>query len=215
MKPAQIAKHLDSENRPKSNGSKWGGETVRRILQREGLLSVKALDRSDFTRDPQKALERIKAMRSKGLSLREIGRALSEEKIAPPRGSRWYAGTVSDILSKNTVTDQVKAIRLAAKLRESGMSLRKIGEQLMLNSISPPKGGYWHAEQVSKLLRDGEMAAMADSLSRVLSHSTAAPSVGPSGEPPTGAPEEPAEPTEGPSAPPPTSPRRRRNRQAA
>lgn len=128
MKPARIAKALPSENRPKHTKGAWVGETVRRILQREGLVAAKGLDRSNHIRDPQRALERIREMRSKGLSLREIGRTLSEEKIAPPRGKRWYAATVSDLLNKNTVSDKVKAIRLASRLRDSGMSLRKIGE---------------------------------------------------------------------------------------
>lgn len=212
MKPAQIAKLLQSENRPTASKAQWTGETVRRILQREGVITIKALDRSDHIRDPQKALERIKDMRSKGLSLREIGRTLSDEKIAPPRGRRWYAGTVADILSKNIISDKVKAIRLAAKLRDSGMSLRKIGEQLMLNSIAPPKGGYWHAEQVNKLLKEGQIADMADTLISVLTPATVAPheeaDCAPSALPAEGE-------AEGPRAPsPPTAPRRR-NRQAA
>lgn len=143
VKPPQIAKALQSENRPTASNADWKSDTVRRILQREGVIAVKALDRTGHIRDPQKALDRIKELRSTGLSLREIGRTLSTEKIAPPRGKRWYTGTVSDILSKNTISDKVKATRLAAKLRDSGMSLRKIGEQLMINSITPPKGGYW------------------------------------------------------------------------
>ena len=48
------------------------------------------------------------------------------------------------------------------------MSLRKIGEQLMINSITPPKGGYWHAEQVNKLLKEAQIADMADTLMDVL-----------------------------------------------
>lgn len=164
----QIAKILQSENRPTAAKGKWDGTGVRKLLQRHGLIQVKALDRAGYVRDPQKALVRIKELRSGGMSLREIGRSLSDEKIAPPRGKRWYAGTISDIISKNTVSDKIKAIRLAAKLRDSGMSLRKIGEQLMMNSITPPRGGYWHAEQVNKLLKEAQIADMADTIMDVL-----------------------------------------------
>ena len=216
--PPQIAKTLQSENRPTSGNAHWNSTTVRRILQREGVIEIKALDRTDLIRDPQKALDRIKELRSTGLSLREIGRTLSTERIAPPRGKRWYAGTVSDILSKNTISDKVKAIRLAAKLRDSGMSLRKIGEQLMINSITPPKGGYWHPEQVNKILKDAQIADMADMLSDVMTPEPTASSVSASGEaspsrtdsPTDGASTGSAAPT--PSAPP---PRRRPRRNAA
>lgn len=211
-KPAQIAKLLQAENRPKASKAPWHGVTVRRILQREGLIEIRELDRSEHIRDPQRALERIKEMRSSGLSLREIGRSLSEEKIAPPRGKRWYAGTISDILSKNTISDKVKAVRVAVKLRDSGMSLRKIGEQLMLNGIAPPKGGYWHAEQVSKLLKEGQIADMADTLISVLTPAATEPSEGadcaPSTLPLDGE-------AEGPSDPLPPATPHRRKRQAA
>ena len=214
----QIAKVLQSEKRPTAGASDWKPDMVRRILQREGLVTAKPLDRADHIRDPKKALERIKELRSTGLSLREIGRTLSTEKIAPPRGKRWYAGTVADILSKNTVSDKVKAIRLAAKLRDSGMSLRKIGEQLMINSITPPKGGYWHAEQVNKLLKDAQIADMADTLMDVL-NPTAAASPGRVSEepPPPRAESHAAEPSEAGAAPAPSAPTtpRRRPRNAA
>ncbi len=164
----QIAKILQSENRPTAAKGKWDGTGVRKLLQRHGLIQVKALDRAGYVRDPQKTLDRIKELRSGGMSLREIGRSLSDEKISPPRGKRWYAGTIADIISKNTVSDKIKAIRLAVKLRDSGMSLRKIGEQLMINSITPPKGGYWHAEQVNKLLKEAQIADMTDTLMDVL-----------------------------------------------
>lgn len=183
MLPPQIAKTLQAEDRPTASKSDWKPDMVRSILRRQGLIAVKPLDRTDCVRDPQKALERIKELRSSGLSLREIGRTLSTEKIAPTRGKRWYAATIADILTKNTVSDKVKAIRLAAKLRDSGMSLRKIGEQLMMNSITPPKGGYWHAEQVNKLLKDAQIADMADTLMDVLNPAPAAPAMGTSGEP--------------------------------
>ena len=174
--PSQIAKLLQSENRPKPSYTQWNAQHVRRILQREGLLAVRALDRSEHTRDPQRALDRIKEMRSKGLSLREIGRNLSTEKISPPRGKRWYASTVADILIKHTVSDKAKAIQLAVRLRESGLSLRKIGEQLMLSNIAPPKGGYWHAEQVNKLLLEGRIADMSETLMNVFAPAPTEPS---------------------------------------
>ena len=211
-KPVQIAKLLQSENRPTASKTKWNSVAIRRILQREGLIAIRELDRSEHIRDPQRALERIKEMRSNGLSLRDIGRTLSEEKIAPPRGKRWYAGTISDILSKNTVSDKVKAIRIAVKLRDSGMSLRKIGEQLMLNGIAPPKGGYWHAEQVNKLLKEGQLADMADTLINVLTPAATAPYDGPDCAPSTLPVEGEAD---GPSEPlPPATPRRRNHRAA-
>ena len=213
VKPPQIAKTLQSENRPTANNAPWKSDMVRRILQREGVIAIKALDRTDHIRDPQKALDRIKELRSTGLSLREIGRTLSTEKIAPPRGKRWYAGTVADILSKNTISDKVKAIRLAAKLRDSGMSLRKIGEHLMTNSITPPKGGYWHPEQVRLILKDAQIADMADMLSDVMRPAPTAPTVRASGE---AAPERVESPTDradtasaAPTPSPPTAPRRR------
>ena len=189
-----------------------------RDRQRHGLIQVKALDRTDYVRDPQKTLDRIKELRSSGMSLREIGRSLSNEKISPPRGKRWYAGTIADIISKNTVSDKIKAIRLAAKLRDSGMSLRKIGEQLMINSITPPKGGYWHAEQVNKLLKEAQIADMADTLMDVLGP---APTASANSERKEASPAQkglPAqEPQSGsvPPSPSPPTPPRRRSRKAA
>lgn len=218
VSPPQIARTLQAENRPTASNANWKPETVRRILQREGIIAVKALDRADHIRDPQKALERIKELRSTGLSLREIGRTLSTEKIAPPRGKRWYAGTIADIITKNTVSDKVKAIRLAAKLRDSGMSLRKIGEQLMINSITPPKGGYWHPEQVNKILKDAQIADMADTLMDVLKPAPTTSAVSTSGDAAPARAESPTyEPATGSPAPAPSAPTtpRRKRRNAA
>jgi DNA-binding transcriptional MerR regulator len=131
-------------------------------------MQINSLKRGDYVHDPQKAVERIKELRATGLSLRQIGRSLSEEKLAPPRGKRWYAGTIADLISKNTLPDKLKAIQLATKLRNGGMSLRRIGEQLMMSGITPPKGGHWHPEQVSKLLKEAQIKDMADTLQDVL-----------------------------------------------
>lgn len=109
------------------------------------------------------------------MSLRDIGRSLSGEKLAPPRGKRWYASTIADLISKNTISDKLKSIQLATKLRTGGMSLRKIGEQLLINGLTPPKGGYWHAEQVNKLLIDAQLAELSDALVDVLGSDPEAP----------------------------------------
>ena len=98
------------------------------------------------------------------------------------------------------------------------MSLRKIGEQLMMNSITPPKGGYWHAEQVNKLLKEAQIADMADTLMDVLGP---VPTASASGELKEASPAQkglPAqEPQSGsvPPSPSPPTPPRRRSRKAA
>lgn len=173
--PAQIARTLQSENRPTAANGKWNCTLVRKLLQRHGCLQRKSLVRSDHIHDPQRTLNRIKELRSSGMSLRDIGRSLSNEKLAPPRGKRWYASTIADLISKNTISDKLKAIQLATKLRTGGMSLRKIGEQLLINNLTPPKGGYWHAEQVNKLLIAAQLAALSDARVDVLDSDPEAP----------------------------------------
>lgn len=47
----------------------------------------------------QTAIERVRALRSEGLKLREIARRLNEQEI-PCRGARWHHGTVRRILNR-------------------------------------------------------------------------------------------------------------------
>jgi DNA invertase Pin-like site-specific DNA recombinase len=167
LRPSAIAKQLQAEDRPTAGGARWQPNFVRKVLQREGLLAVKSLDRSGHVNDQEKSIERIKLLRARGFSLREIGRLLLADKLAPPRGKKWYAQTIADLIRKNTVPDRTKAIKFAVSLRQRGMSLRKIGEQLLVNNITPPRGGYWHAEQVRKLLTDAQLFKMANVLTGI------------------------------------------------
>lgn len=168
ISPAKIPDILQKENRPRPGAATWHAGIVRSILRRQGLIQPKHLNRENHIRDPQKALTRIIELRSQGASLRNIGRALRNENIAPPRGKRRYAQTISDLITKNTTSDKLKAIQIAVKLRDRGMSLRRIGEELMLQSITPPKGGHWHAEQVKQLIKDAQLGYLADTLMKVI-----------------------------------------------
>lgn len=98
------------------------------------------------------------------------------------------------------------------------MSLRKIGEQLMIHSITPPKGGYWHAEQVNKLLKEAQIADMADTLMDALGPAPTSSAINERKEaspPPTELPAQEPQSGSAPPAPSPPTPPRRRSRKAA
>jgi DNA invertase Pin-like site-specific DNA recombinase len=150
---------LEKENRQSPKGNIWNRAVVRRILQREGLLSIKQWDRADAVRDTDVVAKRIAELRSENLSFKAIGRQLTKENLMPPVGSMWHAQTVLNAWDKAATYDQQKAIELAVGLHKANYSLRKIGEELTLRGLTPKRGGTWHCEQVRQLLLMAKLSA--------------------------------------------------------
>jgi len=143
---------LEKEGRPSPKGKGWNRAIVRRILQREGLLTVKHFDRTGAIRDTDKVSKRIAELRARHLSYSEIGAQLTRENLMPPVGSKWHAQTVAQTWNTTTTYDHQKAIEIAVGLYRANYSLRRIGEELALRGLTPQRGGVWHAAQVRQLL---------------------------------------------------------------
>ena len=143
---------LQKENRPSPKGNAWTAQTVRCILRREGLITIKHWDRQEANRDTSAVAKRISELRAANLTFKEIGARLTAEKLLPPIGAKWHAQTVVRTWATVATFDQDKAIELAVGLYRSGYSLRKIGQELTLRGITPQRGGIWHAAQVRQLL---------------------------------------------------------------
>ena len=143
---------LEKEKRPSPRGKEWNRAIVRRILQREGLLTVRQFDRTGAIRDTDTVAKRIAELRAKHLNYSEIGAQLTRENLMPPIGSKWHAQTVAQTWNTTTTYDPQKAIEIAVGLYRANYSLRKIGEELALRGLTPQRGGVWHAAQVRQLL---------------------------------------------------------------
>lgn len=68
---------------------------MRKILQREGLLSIKHDDRSGAVRDADVVAKNIAELRAKYLNSYEIGAQLTREHLRPSVGAKWLAQTVA------------------------------------------------------------------------------------------------------------------------
>ena len=143
---------LEREKRPSFKNRGWNRATVRNILLREGLLSIKQFDRTGAIRDTDKVAKRIAELRAKHMSFSEIGAQLTKENLMPPVGSKWHAQTVAQTWNTTTTYDSQKTIEIAVGLYRANYSLRKIGEELALRGLTPQRGGAWHAAQVRQLL---------------------------------------------------------------
>ncbi len=143
---------LEREKRPTGKGKSWNRTVVRKILQREGLLTIKQFDRTGAIRDTDKVAKRIAELRAKHLSFSEIGAQLTRENLMPPVGSKWHAQTVAQTWNTTTTYDSQKAVEIAVGLYRANYSLRRIGEELVLRGLTPQRGGAWHAAQVRQLL---------------------------------------------------------------
>ena len=147
-----ITDTLEREKRPTGKGKSWNRTVVRKILQREGLLTIKQFDRTGAIRDTDKVAKRIAELRAKHLSFSEIGAQLTRENLMPPVGSKWHAQTVAQTWNTTTTYDSQKAVEIAVGLYRANYSLRRIGEELVLRGLTPQRGGVWHAAQVRQLL---------------------------------------------------------------
>jgi DNA invertase Pin-like site-specific DNA recombinase len=143
---------LEREKRPTGRGKSWNRTLVRKILQREGLLTIKHFDRTGAIRDTDKVSKRIAELRAKHLNFSEIGAQLTRENLMPPIGSKWHAQTVAHTWNTTTTYDSQKAIEVAVGLYRANYSLRRIGEELALRGLTPQRGGVWHAAQIRQLL---------------------------------------------------------------
>ena len=143
---------LEKEKRPSPKGKPWNRATVRSILQREGLLSIKHFDRAGAVRDGDIVSKRIAELRSQNLNFKEIGAQLTKENLMPPIGSKWHAQTVVRTWDTATTFDPQKATEIATGLYRANYSMRKIAQELTLRGLTPQRGGVWHAAQVRQLL---------------------------------------------------------------
>jgi DNA invertase Pin-like site-specific DNA recombinase len=98
----QIVKDLNQEGLKTLRGRDWHRVQVYQILRRAGRLpETQGLSRRksrlevEARRDKRSAAEVARALRTQGMSLRAIGRALIAQGLAPPRGGKWHASTLS------------------------------------------------------------------------------------------------------------------------
>ena len=110
---------------------------MRKILQREGLLTIKHFDRTGAIRDTDTVSKRIAELRRKHMSFSEIGAQLTREKRMPPIGSKWHAQTVARTWETATTYDPQKSIEIAVGLYRANYSLRRMGEELALRGLTP------------------------------------------------------------------------------
>ena len=150
---------LEKEQHPSPKGKGWNRATVRKILQRTGLLTLKQFDRAGAIRDTDTVSKRIAELRNRHLSFSEIGAQLTKENLMPPIGSKWHAQTVARTWETATTYDPQKTVEIAVGLYRANYSLRKIGDELALRGLTPQRGGAWHAAQVRQLLLMAKIGA--------------------------------------------------------
>lgn len=150
---------LEKEKRPTAKDKKWNRASVRRILQREGLLTIKHFDRTNAIRDTDTVSTRIAELRARHMNFSEIGAQLTKENLMPPLGSRWHAQTVARTWNTASTYDPQKATEIAVGLYRANYSLRRIAEELSLRGLTPQRGGAWHGAQVRQLLLMARLSA--------------------------------------------------------
>ena len=108
----EICKMLEREGIPaRGVKSRWHQRTMYRVLERAGyedpLRPRKSApskrerereERATIKRDKTAARLRAVELRTKGLSLRQIGEQMLSENLFPVRGVRWHAASVLDLL---------------------------------------------------------------------------------------------------------------------
>ena len=137
------ALHADGISAPR--GLKWNRTMILRILKRAGAVPQRVREfrprpQVPIQRDKKLARIQAKLLRDEGLSLRAIAERLLDEGLYPPRGERWYAASVAELLS---VKDAKESAVRARELRAEGHSLREIGRRLLYEGYLPENGGAW------------------------------------------------------------------------
>jgi site-specific DNA recombinase len=91
----------------------------------------------------ERSLIRMRLQRGRALKADRGGYAFG----SPPFGHSAVGGQLA------TKSDEQQAIKLALKLRNDGLSLRKIGDALTEAGYPSKRGGAWHPPTVSRMLR--------------------------------------------------------------
>jgi len=135
--------------------------TIERLVERAGAR-VRSADGVASEATPEGALMRtlvdafaqyeraVIAARTKAALAVKSSRG--ERVGSIPYGKRLAADGVRLV---NDPAEQ-KAVRLARKLRDKGLSLRAIGAELELAGHTPRGSGAWHPQTVSNVLREGQ-----------------------------------------------------------
>ena len=115
--------------------------------------------------DEQEVIQKIKSLRSEGLSFAKIAQRLNAVRTPARRNGMWRVNRICIILHREGMHtmrknrphipsrfDPEAATALAQKLREEGLSLSQIGVRLRKEKLTPQRGGKWHPAQVALLL---------------------------------------------------------------
>ncbi|HAN92991.1 MAG TPA: hypothetical protein DCQ33_13060 [Nitrospira sp.] len=100
----EIIRTVNSEGLRSSRGKRWHRPALYRLLRREGRIARHLqIQRPKRWRelaahDRNRTLAVAQALRAQGLSLRQIGAALSAQGLTPPGGRRWHASTLATLL---------------------------------------------------------------------------------------------------------------------
>ncbi len=149
----EIVAVLREDGMPSPRDAGWNRTMILRILKRAGAMperirEYKKRERRKVQRDKKLAEARAKELRAEGLSLRAIGERLLKEGLYPPRGDRWHAATVAELLSVKTAKE---AAQRAHVLRAQGLSLREVGRRLLYEGYLPSTGQQWSPVAVATL----------------------------------------------------------------
>lgn len=97
----------------KERGQKLGNKNLRAV----SLIGSKRnkTNADDFAR---KVFPQIQQMKAAGMSLQSIASALNDRQVQTPRGGRWWATTVSNVLKRHAVDPKVGLRSFFVKDRE-------------------------------------------------------------------------------------------------
>ena len=117
----------------------------------------------------QAVIVKMVALRSEGLSFREVTQRLNAEQVPARRGGPWRVNGVRNALmhdGKHTARPTKRpgprlplryapdtTTERAQELRADGLIFNAIGMQLRKERLTPLRGGIWHPAQVSQLLQ--------------------------------------------------------------
>lgn len=97
----------------KERGQVLGNRNLRAVSQKGSQTNKTNAD--DFAR---KVFPQIQQMKAAGMSLQSIASALNDQQVQTPRGGRWWATTVSNVLKRHAVDPKVGLRFLFVKDRE-------------------------------------------------------------------------------------------------
>ena len=153
--PTEIARLLNEKGVKPRYCDRWNMSVVYSLLRVNGVHQSRSAG-SPFTYDREKAYKLALALRQDGAKLHTIAEALTRAKLRPKNAQRYAVSSLQDLLRGSILYNTNTAQCLALHLKETGHSLRDIGDKLLAQGFTAPRGGRWYPKTVADLMKRDE-----------------------------------------------------------